>query len=231
LLVASHLPEHARPLALDWAKFSAVKIDCLPHEPVLNHVTNDHRAIVQLAMARIKAAGYRRIGLVMPPGWDECSNLGWSAGFLAEQQRLVLKDRIPILHFPGAQVGTEEAGREPSGPTKVLADWIEHYRPEVLLSMARLVQPHLAKLGLAVPRDLAFVEIYLDPDGQTAGVRHNCERVGALAVEILVAQLQQNTVGIPELPVATLVGGTWFDGETLPFRAPTPARRSARPVL
>ena len=66
LIVSSHLPEHDRPLQLDWARFSAVKIDCLPREPDLHHVTNDQRAITQLAVRRILAAGSSRIGMVIP---------------------------------------------------------------------------------------------------------------------------------------------------------------------
>jgi len=94
----------------------------------------------------------------------------------------------------------------------------------VLISREEFVQPQLTELGLAVPRDIAFVEIFLEPDGRTAGVRQNCDRVGELAVEILGGQLQQYIRGIPVFPTTTLVEGTWFDGASLPpRRASVPA--------
>lgn len=211
LIVASHLPEHDQLLELDWAKFSAVKIGYLPREPVLHRVTNDHRAIVRLAMRRIMAAGHRRIGLVMPHWWDAFGDCAWSAGFLAEQQRFAPEECIPILYF-----STDPGSHELQVPAKSLAAWLKRHRPEVVLSKAQFVEAALAELGVSVPRDVAFVDLFLDPDGRTAGVRNNCERVGALAVEILGGQLQQNSFGIPEFPTSMLVEGTWFDGLSLP---------------
>jgi LacI family transcriptional regulator len=108
-----------------------------------------------------------------------------------------------------------------------LAQWLKQYRPEVLISHEPYVAPHLAALGVGVPRDLALVEMYLEPNGRTAGVRHNCVRVGELAVEILAGQLQQYAWGLPPFPTTTLVEGTWFDGGSLPPRR-APAPRAAR---
>jgi len=221
LIVSSHLPEHDRPLQLDWARFSAVKIDCLPREPDLHHVTNDQRAITQLAVRRILAAGYSRIGMVIPYWWDDFVDLAWSAGFLAEQQRFAEQDRIPILFYADTNSSAAVAtGGDSLVPSKAFSEWYNRHRPEVILSKAQFVRPRLDELGISVPRDVAYVELYLVPDGTTAGVRNNCERVGAMAVEALVGFMQQNSVGVPELPTAMLVEGSWFDGKTLPLRAP-----------
>jgi LacI family transcriptional regulator len=152
--------------------------------------------------------------------WDHFSDLAWSAGFLAEQQELPPAVRIPILRFDdaprGGSVGTTEfRGRL---PRKAFEKWLQRYQPEVLISREEFVEPQLTELELAVPRDIAFVEIFLEPDGQTAGVRQNCVRVGELAVEILAGQLQQYIRGIPPFPTTTLVEGTWFDGKSMPPR-------------
>ncbi len=221
IIVSSHLPDHDHPLQLDWSRFSAVKIDCMPREPDLHHVTNDQRAIAQLAVRRSLAAGYRRIGMVIPYWWDDFVDLAWSAGFLAEQQRLPAEDRIPILFYSDPNTSAAVAtGGDSLVPTRDFNDWYRRHRPEVILSKEQFVRPRLAELGISVPRDVAYVELYLKPDGTTAGVRNNCDRVGALAVETLVGLMQQNSSGIPEFPTASLVEGTWFDGATLPLRAP-----------
>ncbi len=111
-------------------------------------------------------------------------------------------------------------------PQEAFRAWLRQYRPEVLISKEQFVQPRLAELGLTVPRDIAFAEIFLDPDGQTAGVRHNCERVGELAVDILDGQLQHYSYGVPSFPTTTLVEGTWFDGKSLPLSNASSERRS-----
>ena len=228
VIVSSHLPEHDQPLQLDWTRFSAVRIDCLPHLPSLHHVTNDQRAITQLAVRRIQAAGYRRIGMVIPSWWDDYVDLAWSAGFLAEQLRFAPEDQIPILLYsdPHSSVAVA-SGCESLVPERAFSEWYNRYRPDVILSKAQFVCPRLEALGLAVPRDVAFVELYLVPDGGTAGVRNNCDRVGALAVEVLVGFMQQHVVGVPEMPTAMSVAGTWFDGESLPVRTSTPPPEEA----
>ncbi len=212
VVLASHRRETGRPLDFDWARFSAVKIDFFPHEPAMHHVTNDQRAVVQLAVRRARAAGYRRLGLVMPRWWDEIVDLAWSAGFLAEQQALPARTRIPVLSFP-------DPGRQNLVPRLLLEQWFRRHRPEVIISFAPFVLPQLAALDLVVPRDVAYVDTFLmETGGRMAGVRQNCDRVGELAVEILVGQLHQNVLGLPAIPTATFVEGTWFDGESLPSR-------------
>lgn len=220
LIITSQLPDYNRPVDLDWAKFSAVKIDYFPAQPMLHNVTNDQRAIGQLAMRRVMAAGYRRIGFVAPRWWDEWVDLAWSAGILADQQRLSPKDRVPPLFYP------EQPGKSQvpiSGaymvPCEVFERWFNQYRPEVLISYAPFVMPLLRQLGIKIPRDVAYADVFLNAtDGRIAGVRQNCHRVGELAVEILAGHLQQNNFGIPAFPTSTLVEGVWVDGESLPPR-------------
>jgi LacI family transcriptional regulator len=220
VIVASYLPESGPTLNLDWPRFSAVRIDYHPHEPELHTVTNDQRAIIQLAVRRIVAAGYRRIGFVIPKSWDYFCDLAWSAGFLAEQQELPPEAHVPILRYDDfLEEGTANPNRTGAMvPRQEFKQWLERYRPEVLISREGYVQPRLVELGLTAPRDLAFVEIYHEAEGRAAGVRHNCDRVGELAVEILAGQLQQYAWGIPSFPTTTLVEGTWHDGPSLPPR-------------
>ncbi len=216
LVFASHRAEVETRLEFDWARFSAVKIDFSPREPQLHLVTNDQRSVMQLAVRQARAAGYRRIGLVMPQWWDDFVELAWSAGFLAEQQSLPSATRIPILSYP-------DPGRLNLVPRLLFGRWVQHHRPEVIISFAPFVRPQFAPLRLAVPRDLAFVDIFLtETDGRTAGVRQNCHRVGEAAVEILAGQLHQNVRGLPAIPTATLVEGTWFEGKSLPVRPVVP---------
>ncbi len=220
VIIASHLPSSDKPLAFDWPRLSAVKIDFFPSQPELHNVTNDQTAVMRLAMRRVLAAGYRRIGLVIPTWFDEFVRQAWSAGFLVEQQRVPVEHRLPIMFYARS---ADHAGLV---PMPEFAEWFKRHRPDALISWGPFVRPRLTELGLSIPRDVGYADIFLEKcDGSTAGVRQNCHRVGQLAVEILAGQLQQHIFGIPPFPTASLVEGTWIDGATLP------PRNGARPAL
>jgi LacI family transcriptional regulator len=234
LIIASHGREMGDALQFDWNNFSAVKIDYFPHQPALHNVTNNQCDIVRLAMQKVMAAGYRRIGFVMHRGWDHAVDHLWTAGFLCEQQHLARADRVPAHIFPDLHP-IENWFNENNAPVVAdehdLARWLRQYRPEVVISKASFVMPLFGRLGIRVPRDLAFVDVFLEKGaGEAAGVRQNHETVGATAVEILAGQLQHNKFGVPEIPTTTFVEGTWFDGATcpMPARATPAARRAGR---
>jgi LacI family transcriptional regulator len=222
LIIASHGREMGDALQFDWQNFSAVKIDYFPHKPALHNVTNNQCDIVRLAMQKVIAAGYRRIGFVMHRGWDYAVDHLWTAGFLCEQQALGSKERIPAHLFPQLEPverWLNESKSDVVPDLEPFARWFEKYRPEVLISKGSFLAGPLAEMGLRVPRDVALVDVFLeDRSGATAGVRQNHAEVGALAVEILAGQLQHNKYGVPEIPTTTFVEGTWFDGATCPPR-------------
>jgi LacI family transcriptional regulator len=226
LVVASNLQEMGDVLHLDWSKFSAVKIDYFPHLPALHNVTNNHRDIVRLAVQKVLAMGYRRIGLVMYDGWDKAVDHLWTAGFLCEQQHLPKAEQVPAHLFCGpfsAAQWSKEGGDYPGPDPARFKAWLRAHRPEVLLSKEAFVLPQLRKLGLRVPEDVAFADLFLeDTDTARAGVRQSYREVGSVAVEILAGQLLHNKLGIPDIPTTTFVDGTWLDGPTCPPRARPP---------
>ena len=204
VIIASHVREIDVALQFDWTRFSAVKIDYFPHEPQLPVVTNDQLQIIRLAMQRTIAKGYRRIGLVMDEGWDITVDHLYRAGYLWEQQALAPADRLPPYLIPN---------KEP------LADWLRRNKPDVVIGKASFVNDTFKQLGLRIPKDLGFVDIFLDDaSGKTAGVIQNHKEVGRLAIELLAGQLQQNKYGIPPIPTTTYVEGTWSEGSSLPAR-------------
>ena len=235
LIIASHQREIDVALHLDWARFSAVKIDYFPHQPELHNVTNDQCSIVRLAMQRLMAAGYRRIGFVMHRGWDHSVDHLWTAGFLCEQSHLDPGDRIPMLLFPDlhpVEAWMNESNSHKVVPQTMLKRWLDEYQPEVIISKASFVEEPLAALGVRCPRDLSLVDVFLeDFSGKMAGGRQNHETVGALAIEILAGQLYHNKFGVPEIPTTTFVEGTWFDGASCPMPYMPKPRRAARAVL
>ncbi len=232
VIIASHGREMGDALQFDWANFSAVKIDYFPHQPALHNVTNNQCDVARLAMQKVIAAGYRRIGFVMHRGWDHAVDHLWTAGFLCEQQTVAASNWVPMHLFPEAEpverwLNESKADVEPD--FAAFKAWFEKHRPEVIISKGSFVLPILKKMGLRVPRDVAFVDVFLEElAGQTAGVRQNHTTVGALAVEILAGQLQHNKFGVPEIPTTTYVEGSWFNGATCPMPKPSPRKRAGK---
>lgn len=220
LIIASHTREIDENLQFDWENFSAIKIDFFPHHPELHNVTNNQCNIARLAVRRVLEAGYRRVGFVMHRGWDHSVDHMWQAGYLVEQQLIPESERIPIHLFPDLEpiaAWFNESKGVVMPNTETFAQWYERWKPEVIISKASFVMPLLNQMGLRVPEDVAFVDVFLeDLTGQMAGVRQNYEEVGTLAMEFLVGQISQNKRGIPRIPTTTFVEGTWFDGASMP---------------
>lgn len=232
LIIASHGREMGDVLDFAWKNFSAVKIDYFPHRPALHNVTNNQCDIVRLAMQRLLAAGYSRIGFVMHRGWDHAVDHLWTAGYLCEQQMIGERERIPAHLFPEPEPverWLNESGVDVSPDPKAFMAWYKKYKPEVVIGKASFVLPLFRKMGISVPGDVAFVDVFLEEaNGRIAGVKQNHTTVGALAVEILAGQLQHNKYGVPEIPTTTFVEGTWYDGASCPMPAQVPAAALTR---
>jgi LacI family transcriptional regulator len=222
LIIASHSREMGDELQFEWENFSAVKIDYFPHEPALHNVTNNQTSVIRLAMRKVRAAGYRRLGFVIHRGWDHAVDHNWTAGYCGEQEYMPREDRLPVHLFPAlhpVERWFNETNPLVHAELKPFAKWLDKCQPEVILAKDVYVVPLFEQLGLRIPQDVAFANLLLEePDGSIAGVRQNHDVVGALAVEILAGQLQHKKFGIPKIATTTFVEGTWFDGASCPPR-------------
>jgi len=220
VIIASHIRELDDQLQLDWQRLSAVKIDYFPHEPRLHNVTNNQCNIIRLAMRRLMALGYRRLGFVVHRGWNHAVDNNWTAGYLTAQQDLPKRDWLPAHIFPSihpvARWFHETDASVPADPGP-FRTWLARHRPEVVIAKAAYVLPLIRSFGLRIPEDIAFADLFLEkPDGTMGGVRQNHELVGGAAVEVVAGQLQHNKFGVPVIPLKTYVDGTWFDGASCP---------------
>jgi LacI family transcriptional regulator len=225
VLLASQLPLKGGLDDFDWSRLCAVKIGTRPQAPALHRVTSDHAGIVRLAMRGVLAAGYRRIGFVLPQWWDELADHAWSAGFQLEQRRLPIDTRIPLLSgWSRAAAGPDASGLSELTAIEALERWYRKHRPEVIVGYDSTVLGRVERAGLAVPRDVGYVDLSADRnDHRLAGVCPHGERVGEIAVEALSGYLQQNLFGLPDVPTTTLVEGGWVAGRSLPaLRLPPP---------
>lgn len=203
---------------LSWERLSAVAIGAREVTPFIHRVTTDPAGNLRLAVRRAREAGYRRIGVVLPQVCDDASDGAWAQAYAAELARSGAA-AVPVLVLRGEAPDWDDASR--GGLCEIeagrLAQWIGRHQPDVVLGWETWIHPILSMLGMAVPRDIAFLDLdRMDTGRGGAGVRQNHRAVGAIAVERVVHLIQQNLRGAPNIPTRTLVEGAWVDGESMP---------------
>ncbi len=160
---------------------------------------------VRLALNEMRTLGYRKTGLVVPEFNNRISGWQWSAGALDWQRHLPEVEQCP----PFVSV------REDSQAEFV--EWIEREQPDSLLVYKLPVEGWLAELKLQVPDDIGVAYLYRTQQEMetTAGIDGNLQLVGAAAVDLVVANLNINQMGLPKSPKEVLIKGVWQPGGTV----------------
>lgn len=197
-------------LDLDWARFCAVKIECLHVRPHLDAISNDQLQVARLAMQRLRKLGYRRIGLATAR--EDQMRLGESFGMgvLLEQASLPEVECVPPLIF-----GAAEAPMLPH----LIPEWIREHRVDAIISNWNELFDTFATAGLRLPEDVAFASLDVPPSlPHVAGVVQNHRLVGQRAMEQLAILADTNQRGVPPAQTITYIPGYWQEGGTAPAR-------------
>ena len=204
-VLVAPLPVALGHIRLDWPNFSAVALGYSLAWPRLHRSVNHQFRSIRTALRRLRKLGYHKVGLALRASIDERVEHHYTGGFLVDQQRIPAAYRVP-LHMVPDREWTE----------KSFVKWFSKHRPEVVVSHHEEVLEWLARMKVRVPQDCGFIHLNLpDNSGTVAGIYQNGPEVGAAAADFLVAMLQRNERGIPELAHTILVEGTWTDGKTL----------------
>ncbi|MEM8867368.1 MAG: LacI family DNA-binding transcriptional regulator [Verrucomicrobiota bacterium] len=160
---------------------------------------------VRLALDKMTERGYRKIGLVVPEMNNRISGYLWSAGTLDWQRHLPRNRRcLPFIPDSDSSEG-------------VFIKWMQKEKPDALLVYKLPVKLWLGRMGYRVPEDIGVAYLYRTRRemDSTAGIDGNLQLVGAAAIDLVVANLSTNQMGLPENPKEVLVKGFWCDGPTL----------------
>ena len=186
-----------------WSRSSAVALGTRPTWPLIHFVSNDQYVTAFRAVHELAALGYRRLGLCLGSHVDNIVENKFSAGFHAAQTRLALPPDVPVFDLqPGAR--------------KLFAQWLQHHRPEVILTIHSEVREWAASLGLSVPADLGLV--HLDKSVEThdwAGMQQNNELIGRSTMDMVIGQIHRNESGVPPIQKSMLINSTWSLGATV----------------
>ena len=205
-VLIGRLPPGLHEMELLWDRFSCVALGRTLHRPRLHRVTEDHFASCSLAVDRLLALRYKRIGLVLSEP-DDSPGVGdrWLGAFLRKQRTMEARDRLECLWC--------EAGH-PS--PEAFAQWYRQWQPDVILAtQADPVLRWLGDMGERVPRDVSVATLVNDHvDRGWAGMHSDPNLMGALATEMVVGLMQRGEKGVPATPHEVLLPGEWVDGTT-----------------
>jgi LacI family transcriptional regulator len=201
----------AAPLDFPWEEFVALEIDYGQGEPFLLTICHDQYLTFTNVLVKLRAAGYRRAGLIIEDFKDERILGKWSAAFDAFQRRPENLGTVPVL---AAKTITESA----------FVRWYRAHRPDVVVGHVDRCVGWLKKIGRRVPADVGFFSLNRDESTiPCAGIDPRLELQGSLAVDALLAQLQRGERGLPAVPRTVMVPGAIMDGPTVrtePMKTP-----------
>lgn len=193
-LILSPLISRSRGhVSMAWDKFSSVVIGLGYARPHLHRVHHHHFLGMMTALRMLKKQGFKRIGFYCGSTINERMFRAWSASFLA--------------HHPQAKAGGLLALRKMPSRTDFL-HWIDSEKPDVVIDPGQVVNGWIQAIPKAHrPHHISLAWRADSPE--ISGIDQQADVLGAAAVDLLVAQYQQNERGIPEAPKIVMTEGVW----------------------
>jgi DNA-binding LacI/PurR family transcriptional regulator len=206
------------------ANLVTVGIDENTTGAAMHTVAPDYFRNLTLAFDELHALGYRRIGFCEHVFSVVLSQGGLWGGFLWNQQRLPVADRLPPL------TGLRPVAGKHQGERDRFLRWLDELRPDAVLSTFFQVNDWLRHSGRSVPRDIGLAHLgLLDAHADWSGIDYREAEIGAAAVDLASAHLLRNESGMPVTPKFVRLPGRWHAGSTT--RAPASSTASTRAPL
>ena len=201
-LIIPPAPQSAMKYPLDMSGLIGVTIGTSLREPVMHRVSPNHFQGCVLAFERMRARGFRRIGLVLTPSMNDRVEGKWLGAFLACRHQLPERDHVsPLI--------TAQDDR------KALEGWLHHESPDAVLVAEEFPWPVRYRSDRTPSRPLSVAWL-MQPEGgrDTWGVDYRPEQLGRVAVELVVAQIHRNERGNPSISQTVLIDAVWVDPES-----------------
>ena len=200
LMPTFHVPNFS---GLSWDYFSAAYTDYNLIQPALHSVCSDHYSSMLLTLERLHALGYRRPGLFIEHDRNERLHRRHTAAFQAYHENYLSPGSVPLMVTP-----------ELSRPA--FEKWFRRCQPDVVLSHFTVVLDWMEACGARVPETHGFVCLNaVHKTRACATLDLQPQEIGSRGIELIVAQLHRNELGIPRSPTRMTIPARWIDGPTV----------------
>lgn len=187
----------------DFSRIAVVQMDHCLIQPQLHTILPDHYVSMMNALERLTERGYRRIGLCLETRKDSRIKGKWTAAFHAFFRMTGRGGEVPALLAPQVTRASFLA-------------WFQQHHPDVVIGHVQDMVSWLGTLDVRVPEDVGFFNLNLtERTGPCAGLDLSPRRLGAIAVESVVAMLHRQERGVPAYPQSITLEATWVEGPTL----------------
>lgn len=192
-----------RTLPIEWEKFCVVEIADTLQEPKINVVRHNHFGGMLQTLSELEALGYTRIGFCMEAGVELRTHHRWTAAYLLWKSMRGLTEQLP-MHLP------------PRYQPKLLIDWVEANRLDVVVSPGVEVYQMLKEQKIRVPKELGFATLHQwGPDSENVtGINQNMKGQALNAVDMLIGMINRKTRGPQKYPIMAIAPGYWVHGST-----------------
>jgi LacI family transcriptional regulator len=213
-LLIAPLPER-RSVQLDWAGFSAVTAGYSLIDPRLSRVVPNHQQVMIECLRQLMMRGYRRVGLALDTRLDPLARFNLMAPFLWFQSR----------RRPGSM--TAPVLELANGQRAQFLRWLKRNKLEAVIVTSRLFCDWIRAEKLAVPEALGVV-----CTSRTVALPGYCcvnqqpHKLGAAAVDMLIAQVNRGEFGLPSNPKTVFTDVMWTEGTSLRQVGPAIAQPS-----
>ncbi len=213
-LLICPLPVSRGHLSLRWEMFSAVSFGYSLLRPSLHLLSTSHYRGLITCMRKLRALGYRRIGMVTSHEMDERMDRMWTASYRTEIHTASPRGRaFPIYFYSHIEESASVASRKEH--KKRFMKWFLDHKPDAIVTSASPVASWLTDEGYNVPGDVAVVSATLqEGEPYYSGIIEPSREIGRAAADFVVRMLQHGEYGIPAIPQRVLLEGKWTSGKT-----------------
>lgn len=199
-------PFDARAWKLNWQHFAVVHNGSAQVQPVLDCVDADDIGNCVQVFTRLMDAGHHRIGICTTQAIETATNFSLCTGW--QRFRRVHHDMgfpdVPPCLLP--DLGPASA--------RVAAQWLETHGVDAVVSQVRGMKEMLEGLGHRIPGTLSLAYQGVNPHGSNSGIWQREDIIASVAIESVIASVEQGRLGLPAVPRTTMILGTWHAGMT-----------------
>jgi len=181
----------------DWSAFSPAVIGNVTWTPELHHAGHHHYLGMRMALMAMQEQGRTRPAALIEPESNVRAKRAWEAAFLTHHP--LPSQARSFLSIPDPA--------EPADPVS----WVQKCNADALIVSATglLDTPRLR--ATCKRRRIQLATLYWNQDTRDiAGVDQCYERIAGHAVDLVIAQLNANETGVPDLPRIMLFPGRWM---------------------
>jgi LacI family transcriptional regulator len=187
----------------NWEYLTGVYTDYLIDDPAIHTVCPDHFRSMTIALQNLIELGYKRPGLVLRESQDRRLLFRWEAAFSSYWSNHTDHELTVPLVINGLN-------------RESFLNWFNATKPDVVICHHPEVLDWMKDSGCKIPETHGFCCLNVVSAQLNASGLDLLPRLGGMrAMEALIAQLQRNEYGIPEIPSTLTYAAKWQDGPTL----------------